>query len=225
MKEQLYELVTTNDPNNKIFVLDINDQTSASDIEFVIGIGAIEKISKVGYKGIEIRNLFEDLIFDKYSEYNPEYIVQETLPTLKKGNIKYVPIFKYLNAAGYLDDETHYSRLNSSLKELADNISSGGISYFSSTVKSYIKKQPEIQDMGSIAKLCEKYDNVHVMNYILLLRLEQISISELREFLRNNFDLLKSDDTNYRSSFRRLACLYDWLYFYYISEAKTEERS
>jgi len=220
MKEQLYELVTTNDPNNKIYVMDIDDQTQSSDIEFVIGIGAIAKISKVGYKGIEINNLFEDIVFNT-GGYHAEDIVRETLPELKKGR-KYLPIFKYLKAAGYLDDNTRYNSLNHNVKNLLDNILEEGFSYFSQAVKSYAKKQPEIQDIGNIANLCKYYDYTHVLHVIHLLRLEQLSTNELHKFLVDHFDLLYSDKQFDKTSFRRLICLYDWMYYYDLGSVTDE---
>lgn len=207
MKEQLYELVKTNDPRSKIYVQDINDTTETSHIEFVIGVGAIANMSKVGYRGIQRELLFIDLIFDDENRYDPESIVQTTLPELLR-NATYVPIFKYLNKAGYLDDKSRYDKLPPRIKKiLKEDFTTRFL-----PSDSYRKKKEEIQGL-SIQQICEKYDNIHSIMLIPLLNKDDVLISEVQRLLRNNADLMKSEKLNNKTNFLKLACFYDWLRF------------
>lgn len=210
MKEQLYQLVITNDPRAQIYVQDIDEVTNASSIEFVIGVGAIAKMSKIGYKGVRPEHLFMDLIMDQ-NRYNSNDVVNIALPELLK-NIKYVPIFKYLRNTGFLEEKTSFDGLDSRVK----NALQMGEKKFVPP-RQYLKNKEKIDELDlGIAGLIEKYDLRQTMNYILLLPREKIVIDELKSFLQKNIDMLEysSVTSNFdTTSFRRLACLYDWLCF------------
>lgn len=207
MKEQLYELVKTNDPRSRIYVQDINDTTETSHIEFVIGVGAIANMSKVGYSGIQRELLFGDLVFDE-NRYESESIVQTTLPELLK-TATYVPIFKYLRKAGYLDDKSKLDKLPSRIrKTLEDDFTRRFL-----PSESYRKKKDEVRGL-SVQQIREKYDNIHSIMLIPLLNHENISIQDLEYILRDNAGLIESDDPNHKNYFLKLACFYDWLRFY-----------
>lgn len=210
MKEQLYQLVITNDPRGLIYVQDINEETKASSIEFVIGVGAIAKMSKIGYKGVRPEHLFLDLIMDD-SRYNSDDVVKVALPELLKRN-KYVPIFKYLRDAGFLDGKASTDALDTRVK----NALQIGDKKFVPP-NQYLKDQEEIRglNLGAVG-LSEKYDLRRTMNYIPLLMKDMIAIDELKFFLQKNINFLEYSNlkSNFdTTSFRRLACLYDWLCF------------
>jgi len=65
-KEQLYELVKSSDPEEKLSVVDIDDIENKADVEFVVGVGVTASMknspSKVGYQGLTAVDLFKDLV-------------------------------------------------------------------------------------------------------------------------------------------------------------------
>lgn len=207
MKEQLYELVKTNDPRSRIYVQDINDTTETSHIEFVIGVGAIANMSKVGYRGIHRELLFFDLISDDENRYDPESIVETTLPELLK-SATYVPIFKYLRKAGYLDDESKYDKLPPRIKK---TLKEDFTTRFQPS-DSYSKKKEKIHGL-SIQQISAQYDKPHSIMLIPLLNKDDLSIPELHRLLMDNAYLIKSDNLTHKTNFLKLACFYDWLRF------------
>jgi hypothetical protein len=69
-KEQLYEIVKTQSPEEKICVVDIDQVENKDDIEFVVGVGVVkeraeqdqEEVGQYGYQGIKPIDLFTDLL-------------------------------------------------------------------------------------------------------------------------------------------------------------------
>lgn len=114
LKEQMYELVKSTNPEEKMSVVDIDDIQDKDDIEFVVGVGVAEQhkaqvenaekaqaetLSKHGYKGISVDDIFLDVIRPK-SKFNAEELLEIVYPTFKRLPNKYIPVFRYLRAAG-----------------------------------------------------------------------------------------------------------------------------
>ncbi|MFT5822913.1 MAG: hypothetical protein ACI8ZM_004170 [Crocinitomix sp.] len=91
-KEQLFEFVHTNEPTEKVAVIDIDSQTLLEDIEFAIGIGIHDKLGHTGYDRIRAGHIIEDILFDNQN-YDPQAILDKVLPEIKG----FVPIYKYLS--------------------------------------------------------------------------------------------------------------------------------
>lgn len=107
IKDQLYELVITDDPKGQLYVRNESDLASGDSLtEFVVGYGAIstlkkgEAVSKQGLIGVERSDLVRDIIFET-EKYDAPDTVSIVFPKLAKGNQK-LPIFHYLKKAGYL---------------------------------------------------------------------------------------------------------------------------
>jgi hypothetical protein len=62
VKEEMYELVRANDPNGQLHVVDIEDLDKHEDVEIVVGVGVRKRLARRGLKGIEINELFDDLV-------------------------------------------------------------------------------------------------------------------------------------------------------------------
>jgi hypothetical protein len=102
LKEQVYELVLTDDPLHRLVVVDIDDATQDRDVDIVFGVGVRAKFGGQGYVGLTRDDLIDDVLGDRNS-YDAEEIVERTLPHILSfpGN---VPVYKYLRAAGALDE-------------------------------------------------------------------------------------------------------------------------
>ncbi|MED4990452.1 SIR2 family protein [Parageobacillus toebii] len=204
MKNQIYELVKANDPNGQIYAVDI-DQAKGIDfskVEFVFGIGISKKLSLVGYKSIKKLDLFEDIIFDnKNFEY--KNIVRETLPELLKQD-RFIPVYKFVSQSGL-----RYDELDQRIKQ---NLN---LEHSSFIIKTLRKKVPFIQEKcKSIDALIDEfYDNYgmqRVLEYIPLLKIEDIDLEKLKEIIIENWDFMDSE-TYKKTLLRRLIRLYDWL--------------
>ena len=98
-KEQLYELVSSNSPEQKIYVADIEDIERKEDIEFVVGVGvAKNQLSDKGYASVDIKDLFIDLILDN-RKLEAKQVIELTIPKINS-SCKYIPIYKYLHEMG-----------------------------------------------------------------------------------------------------------------------------
>lgn len=186
MKEHVYELVKTNDPKGKLYVVDIDDETDTSNIEVVFGVGTIATISEIGYKSIKAIDLFKDLIQDG-NTLKPD-LVLDALPELTKGSIKHIPIFKYLRNAGHISEDGEIIRvdeLNSKVIELSKR------NYESFQPSEYYKRKAKDvhgKEMG--VKEIWTNDLRQALNYIPLLSPEQMSTDELEKILRENIHLV-----------------------------------
>ncbi len=201
LKNSVVEFVKSNNPTSKVFVTDIDSINDDTLIEYAIGVGvATQLLSTQGYKSIETIDIIEDILNDN-KNYDAKLLVENTFPKIFKGN-GFIPIYKYLKAEKLL---TKTGTLKAKNKfELKKNTPTCFL-----PPANYLKKQPEIRrnhkDVNSIAKT---FDMSHSLNYIPLLDLKTINLTQLQNFLRS---CLKDEITKKSSNFRKLVCLYDYL--------------
>lgn len=207
LKNSVVEFVKSSNPSSQIYVKDIDTITDDTNIEYAIGVGVASKlISSQGYKAIDTTDIIEDILNDN-KNYDAQQLIDYTFPKMAKGN-GYVPVFKYLRAENLLNKTGGLT--SSAAMKLKDkfNIKLDCPGCFLSP-KSYRHKQVEIRrnhpDINSIAKA---FDIVHSLNFIPLLDIKNIDISQLLKFLRICF---KDETIKRTSTFRRLVCLYDFL--------------
>jgi hypothetical protein len=211
LKEQFYDFILNNDPSQKCkVVVNIEDSQDLSNIEFVVGVGVISQIAELGLRGITRNDLFDDLIVED-RHFNPEQIVQKTLPFLIPGR-NYVPIFKYLRNSCYLNS---YGQLIA--KDLNDAVIQKAIEVNSSYFKphrSYEHYKDYIRKFSGINDLRKEYDDIHLLFFIPLLDIEKIDTDELHDFLvdiRDDFLPVDAPNQTYRTYYKILCCLYDWI--------------
>ena len=110
IKDELYELVITNDPKGKLYVKEADAVGgSKGQQEFVVGYGAIskmkksEELAKQGLIGLTREDIIRDVIFDN-DGYQSSSIIFDVFPGLMRnqGNI---PIYKYLDGAGLISED------------------------------------------------------------------------------------------------------------------------
>ncbi len=117
-KEQLYELVASTEPQDRLCVVDIDEIDRSKDLEFVVGVGVATResgkemtaVGEVGYATIEADDLFRDLLHDD-GNYNPTSTIENVISRAGK-NTKNIPVFKYLHAPERVNEfETPASRV------------------------------------------------------------------------------------------------------------------
>jgi hypothetical protein len=156
-KEQLYELVHSNAPGDRLCVLPFEDSPKLDRVEFVVGVGASNAVAAgKGYAMISRRDLIEDYLFD-WQKFDPKLLLQHTLPVFLKSS-KYTPVLKYLHAAGI---KTHADLKTSGLL-------GGEFQYPQVKNHFYRNHLPKIKDL-TLEELVASYDEMHVLHYIPVL--------------------------------------------------------
>jgi hypothetical protein len=100
MKEDIYNLVLTNDPKDKMLLTLPNEKMTKEeiqDVEFVYGFGVIE-MAKKGYSSPTAIEIYRDILLGD-GHYNPDAILLQTIPKLAKMNSGKMPGYKYLRIA------------------------------------------------------------------------------------------------------------------------------
>lgn len=209
-KEQMYDLVKSNDPETKLAVVDIDQIDNKEDVEFVMGVGVAkehEGMSRQGYKGVTLDDIFADVISGDV-KYDPVELLREVYPTFQKRSNKYIPGYKYLRLVGI-----------NSLQELRDS----EFACLESILNKASRKDYRIQQYKKQYE--GNFKGFSTENIIASTTAEKapliipfqddanIDIGAVRAFLQQNSDSLRSDVSSYATYFRKLACLIDRIEF------------
>lgn len=194
IKEQLYELVTTNEPTNKLLVTSENLENRA-DIEFVVGVGVANK--ELGYKCLDLQDIAEDIVFNN-KNYDAKEILNNTLPKNIRTNRKVLPIFKYLRAIGITNANEYQIKKSSINEKLMPFIERELLEYQTGVLPSNISNFEEALSGGQNFKT--------KLGYLSVLACTSRNKDALLQFLQENFASNSSD-----TDFQRLVALYDRL--------------
>ncbi|WP_259065015.1 SIR2 family protein [Mucilaginibacter sp. X4EP1] len=211
MKGMIYEFVKSTDPKSKVFVTDnLENLENELNVEFVYGVGLKERFGDIGIKGINSIDVFSDAIIDK--NWDAEKICRMYLATAPG---RYLPYFKHLYKAGFLDKSGRLPE-NNMVKEFSPafikRINLIEVSSFYPS--SYLKKKDEINNkFSSFSELCTECSLLHVLVYTPMLDAEKINLDELAAYLNDNLQELNV--LKHKTDFRKLICLYDYLKFKY----------
>ncbi len=204
-KKQFYDIVISDKPEKRIFVLKDADNIDETDVQFVCGFGAINKYqSVVGYVGIKAIDLFKDVVNDS-THYDSKSLLQTTIFEFWKKNSKsFIPIYKYLANLNIHSQEQYNNNTLGipiiPLKGLADFQS---YKFFSDE-----EKQLSVSDA---IKLYEK----EVWKAIVLipyLHVKETDFPLLQTFISAHIDefIPKAKNTTHSTMMRKLICFYDW---------------
>ncbi|MDY5687400.1 MAG: hypothetical protein SPF90_03005, partial [Bacteroidaceae bacterium] len=69
-----------------------------NSVDFVCGFGAISKYKEIGYSSIDRQMIFRDIIDEQ--NYDAYRILKKSFPSVRNGNVNYLPYYKYLNSLG-----------------------------------------------------------------------------------------------------------------------------
>lgn len=205
-KEQLYELVRSINPENKLSVVDIDNIERSGDVEFVVGVGvAAENTSHYGYQGLTAIDLFKDLILDEDRRLDAQKVIGATIPQLSK-NCKYLPVYKYLRELG-ISSADQYKTSSYSIDRYIQQTPM----QFNSTI--YAKQYLSTEKDKSTEDIINTNPPEKSAIFLSFLPKDKFDKNIVREFLAEHIDKLDSTNSNYATYFRKTACLYDYYSF------------
>ncbi len=155
---------------------------------FIVGLG----IANMGYKRIKAERIYEDIVLDN-NYFDPEKIIEETLPDLLPGNASGLPMFKYLQSYN---------------KETFGPVKKYVLNH--TTIDSFLNKallhrKKLFSKKYTIADVIEKKS----YGEVCLLDEQKIDLKILEDYLK---ELLKEKDIlKNNSELKRLIRIYDWL--------------
>lgn len=205
LKQQVYQLVHSTDPADRVYVQDIDDKTPLNEIEFAMGVGLLAKLRDVGYVAISREILVRDLIFNDQG-LNAKTVVEKSLPELLK-KVRYLPVLRYIKIAKTMegfDPETMDHRVklvaNRTLDFYLKKTGSGQL----------VEKAKNFQ--GDFLAFSEQDTLERTMSYWFYLPELAFQVDQVEDFLKEKFDLLIShEDPNIRTSFLKLISVYDYI--------------
>jgi hypothetical protein len=211
LKKDVYELVQSTSPKERIRVIDIDDATDMDTVEFVMGVGISTQLAGQGYGGVEVIDLIEDLIYDD-KKFEPKAVVEIVLPKLGRQTSYNHPVFKYTSA-------TNNAAVDSGLAIYLSQVNSKDVDYWiSSSMRKARGGKPAPQ---SVEELIGNYEAAsakeiqQMLNDIAFVPADLVNLSLLRTMLVNvyeRFDPIRNkSEQTLTTNFRRLVRIYDWL--------------
>lgn len=201
-KQQLFEFVQSNDPNSKVAVIDIEDNTANTEIEFAIGIGLHDRLGKTGYDRIKIGDLIEDILFGTFA-YNALSMVEKCIPEIQ-GN---VPIFKYYNQ---LVDYSYAALKKNALKSYKKQDLEA---FQSSQYKNQFYRDWSKKDISALYNFNDFDKAIRLIPFYQFKSEEEVD--ELGDYLRDlhkhYFQKGEPVENLGNSFYRKIVCLYDLL--------------
>ncbi|MEX1002396.1 MAG: SIR2 family protein [Crocinitomicaceae bacterium] len=196
MKEHIYELVSTNDPTEKIAVVDFNIDTDLDKVDVVIGVGVSGKTDK-SYETYSRFDIAEDVLYGN-KDFEIKELISKTLPKLIKATT-WTPVCKYYSQID--DKDSVDAKIKSAVNRPIEDWHNGNpYSYKVQTIRETYSSIDEVTTTNPPEKS---------VKIILLLEIEKLDLRVLEKFLKDNFNL--TQDAQNSSYYMKLLCLYDRL--------------
>lgn len=164
-----------------------------------------EILTARGYTGITVDDVFDDILLEK-TNYHADEILKSTYPLFKKLSNANIPAFRYLREAGITDRDAFQACPHADARLVANRTLGRGF-----TANGY-RNQFDRDFKGLTTQ--EIIDRTTPEKASLMLPFQprnEVDLAVLAKFLRDNSDRLKQG--SYRSYFKKLACMYDYLAF------------
>ena len=213
LKKDVYELVQSTSPKERIRVIDIDDATDMDTVEFVMGVGISTQLAGQGYGGVELIDLVEDLIYEG-TKYDAKSVVEIVLPKLGRQITYNLPVFKYISDAGQ-------ANVASALAEYVSEVRQKGVDkWITSSMKKMRCGRPAPQSIEEISVDCKSSSAKEIqqmLNDIAFVPAERFDLERLKTMLvetYERFDPLRNKSQQIlTTNFRRAVKIYDLLKF------------
>ncbi len=206
LKEHVYDLVISNENQEKLYVQDIDAEADLSELDVVFGVGAISKMNQKGYTGVTWQEIFDDILDG--GDYDPKQVVEQVLPKLLAPS-KNIPVFKYLRQAGYLDANGNLINPKVDGRIITASHAQQSNFYPSSQYRKHAASLPT--DKAKVQAHLESCSLVDVLKNIALYPEATLDATWILAFLKANKTILHSQNTFEVTQYKKMLCLYDYL--------------
>lgn len=200
-KEQLYEIISSKEPSERLCLLDIDEIKDKSTVEFVVGIGvAANQVADRGYAGVSVRDLFSYILTDK-PILDAEKIIAQTIPALDSGS-NFLPVFRFLG-------EAKITAVAGIADESVKRCATVGRDAFKTN--GYAKAAARAISGRDFDWMIKNLPPEKAAIFIPHLPDDRIALDALGSFANEHIE--KAFMKGYSTTFRKLFCLYDYLKF------------
>lgn len=211
LKKDIYDLVLSTAPKERIRVIDIDDTTEMESVEYVMGVGVTKQLAGQGYGGLEVDDLIKDLLYNGH-ELDGDSVVEIVLPKLGRQTSYNHPVFKYLSMA-------EKALVVGKFADYVAEVRAKGIDY-------WITRSMRMSRIGkavpqSIEEIRAAYDCSTAKGaYQALAELpfvpeKQLDLEDFRKFLIDCYEcfdpIQNKSEQILTTNFRRAVRIYDWL--------------
>lgn len=205
LKQQVYHLVHSTDPADRVYVQDINEDTPLDKVEVAMGVGLLAKLRDVGYVAVTREIIAREFVFGGQG-LTAKTVVEKSLPEILKF-AKYVPIHHFIRQAKVIDGWSP-ELMDGRVRKAAAR-----------TMKDYLRNDAK-GDLPNKAKNFagdfldfSKQDTIdRVMSYWCFLPEAAFKVEQVENFLKENFELLINyQNAMIKTSFLKLICVCDCL--------------
>jgi hypothetical protein len=196
LKEQVYDIVRSNDPKERLYAYADIDSAKADDISIVFGVGA--KIAAIGITGLQRSDIFDDVLENPPGGLPAEDIINKHIAKLPSN--WWYPVHKYLREAGHLDANG----------EITDpTLVPDRVVKFAKRNADAVVTKVRYRRHSSLASLEEKNDKRWVFAQALELPSYIESARDLREYLVSN----ASNAEELATSYAKAVVAYDYVHY------------
>ena len=212
LKEQVYELVKTSEPQGSLYVMDLDADVDVANVEVVIGVGVQGRLADQGITGIERKDLQNDVLTPVLDDQNSDLmkkIVDEVLPRtlLNRTN---TPIFRYLRGAGLLTDAGELAN-GVTIPDAVSKRVEVGLSALRAP-GGYIRKALEqVKAANSFADLAANCTVDEVLFAAPHMPIDLVNPSGLRAFLLQSEEHARAGNGLQAVQWGKCVCFYDYI--------------
>ncbi|MDN4647243.1 SIR2 family protein [Curtobacterium sp. PsM8] len=197
LKEQVFELVQSNDPDGRLVAVSDIDDSSASGLDVVFGVGA--KMTAVGIVGLTRQDLFDDVLQSPARDLPADLVISKVYPKFPVAT--YVPVFKYLVEAGLWTGGSWQggSSLETAAKRRADR---------------YAELFAKLEEPGVLMSVADLEANMgwdRLLNSAMQLPRLTNDVDGLRAFLMEYRE--KRSEPWWSTQYAKAVVAYDWMRF------------
>lgn len=206
LKEHVYDLVMSNEPQSQLHVVDIEDVKNGKSLDVVFGVGVTSQLGEQGYVGLSRHDLLLDVLATE-SRFDAARVVDQALPALTRQRAN-TPVFRYLREAGRLRDDGSLAPNVDVASKIAEKVKKKGDDF-----KPHEQQKAKAKRL--VAAADNKFKNLAAANNLadtltglLALPADGIKLDDLRQYLLEHSDAF---DGNQSTAWSRAVCLYDYL--------------
>ncbi len=229
LQEQLYEIIQSESPLEKVGIINIDEIEQQENLEFIVGVGVAKQINNLqltqtGYEALNQKDLFGNIFLNEPA-IAPQDVISFTIknllpkPKINQKRVSYTPMFKWLSELNVTSETGLISYLETlgdlEVKSKILHHKNIDLAKLLTKISEYHKKQylllnnPSLDDI--LEDSCISFTNK--CNLIPLAGLQKNDCLKLKNFIVNNFHELESKESNTATSFKRLMMIYDRIQF------------